>query len=84
MYSSPMSLEKSIEEFRYKGSGLCPFAKLITALNDADKKALESAMAKRLPDVTLASALRKEGYKIAEISISQHRKGLCRCPQNKS
>lgn len=77
-----MSLEKSIEEFRYKGgNGICPFAKLINTLNDADKKALEAAIAKRLPDVTLASALRKEGYKIAEISISQHRKGLCRCPQ---
>ena len=77
-----MSLEKSIEEFRYKGNGLCPFARLINTLSDADKKALEAAMAKRLPDVTLASALRKEGYKIAEISISQHRKGLCRCLNN--
>lgn len=76
-----MSLEKSIEEFRYKGSGLCPFARLINTLNDADKKALNAAITKRLPDVTIASALRKEGYKIAEISISQHRKGLCRCPQ---
>jgi len=76
-----MSLEKSIEEFRYKGT--CPFAKLISTLNAADKKALLSALEKRIPDVTLASALRKEGYKIAEISISQHRKGLCRC-ENKS
>jgi hypothetical protein len=79
-----MSLEKSIEEFRYKGTlGVCPFAKLISTLNAADKKALLSALEKRIPDVTLASALRKEGYKIAEISISQHRKGLCRC-ENKS
>lgn len=77
-----MSLENSIEEARYKGDSVCPFARLIDQLNDADKKALDSAINRRLPDVTLATALRKEGYKIAEISISQHRKGLCRCRQN--
>ena len=77
-----MSLENSIEEFRYKGNNACPFARLIEQLNDADKKALDAAINKRLPDVTLATALRKEGYRIAEISISQHRKGLCRCRQS--
>lgn len=77
-----MSLENSIEEARYKGTTLCPFARLIDQLSDADKKALDAAINKRLPDVTLATALRKEGYRIAEISISQHRKGLCRCRQN--
>lgn len=77
-----MSLENSIEEARYKGNSLCPFARLIDGLNEADKKALDAAINKRLPDVTLATALRKEGYRIAEISISQHRKGLCRCRQN--
>lgn len=77
-----MSLENSIEEARYKGDSVCPFARLIDQLNDADKKALDNAINRRLPDVTLATALRKEGYKIAEISISQHRRGLCRCRQN--
>jgi hypothetical protein len=77
-----MSLENSIEEARYKGNVVCPFARLIDQLSDADKKALDAAINKRLPDVTLATALRKEGYRIAEISISQHRKGLCRCRQN--
>jgi hypothetical protein len=77
-----MSLENSIEEARYKGNTICPFARIINKLNDADKKALEAAIKKNLPDVTLATALRKEGYKIAEISIAQHRKGLCRCRQN--
>lgn len=76
-----MSLENSIEEARFKGNTLCPFARLIDELNDADKKALDAAINKRLPDVTLATALRKEGYRIAEISISQHRKGICRCRQ---
>jgi hypothetical protein len=79
-----MSLEDSIEEFRYKGTdiGLCPFAKLINKLNEVDKKALFNAIEKSLPDITLANALRKEGYKIAEISIAQHRKGICRCKNN--
>ena len=77
-----MSLEKSIEEARFKGLELCPFARIINKLSDADKKALDEAINKRLPDVTLATALRKEGYRIAEISIAQQRKGLCRCRQN--
>lgn len=77
-----MSLENSIEEARYKGNTVCPLARLINGLSEADKKALDAAINKRLPDVTLATALRKEGYRIAEISISQHRKGLCRCRQN--
>lgn len=78
-----MSLEDSIEEFRYKGNGsICPFAKLLNTLNEADRNAALKAIERQIPDVTLASALRKEGYKIAEISISQHRKKLCRCPNN--
>lgn len=78
-----MSLEESIEEFRYKGNAsICPFAKLLNTLNEADRKAALKAIEKNIPDVTLASALRKEGYKIAEISISQHRKKLCRCQNN--
>jgi hypothetical protein len=74
-----MSLEKSIEEFTYS-NGVCPFAKLFFKLNSEDQKALVKAVANNVPDITLASALRKEGYRIAEISISQHRKGICRCP----
>jgi len=75
-----MSLEESIEEFRYKGfDDMCPFGKLITNLPETDKKALFSAIEKKLPDITLANALRKEGYKIAEISIANHRKKICRC-----
>jgi len=77
-----MSLEKSIEEFKHN-SGVCPFAKLINNLNDEDKKALLKALDNKVPDVTLASALRKEGWRIAEISIAQHRKGICRCPNKK-
>lgn len=75
-----MTLSESIEEFRFKKlDGLCPFGKLIESLNDSDKEALISAINKKIPSVTIASALRKEKYKIAEATISQHRKGICRC-----
>ena len=30
----------------------------------------------------ISPALRKEGFRIAEVSISQHRRGVCRCQTN--
>lgn len=79
-----MSLEESIESVRYsKETQPCPLMKVANQLNDADKKALQSALEKGLPDVTLANALRKEGFRISEISISQHRRAICRCANNK-
>lgn len=77
-----MSLEKSIEQFKHS-YGVCPFAKLVNNLNDEDRKALLKAIENKVPDITLASALRKEGWRIAEVSIAQHRKGICRCPNKK-
>ena len=78
-----MTLAESIEQFRFKKlDGLCPFAKLIESLDDKDKEVLNNAINKKVPSVTLANALRKEGYKIAEATISQHRRGICRCPKS--
>lgn len=75
-----MALSDSIEEFRFKKlDGLCPFGKLVESLNDNDKKVIDNAINKNIPSVTLANALRKEGYKIAEATISQHRRNICRC-----
>lgn len=75
-----MTLADSIEEFRFKKlDGICPFGKLIEELNVTDKEALISAINKNIPSVTLANALRKEGFKIAEATISQHRRNICRC-----
>lgn len=79
-----MSLRESIEEVRFiKENEPCPFSKIINQLNKEDKEALQDALDKRLPDVTIANALRKEGFRIAEISISKHRRALCRCITNK-
>jgi hypothetical protein len=75
-----MTLEDSIEQVRYKKQDQpCPLGLIIEKLSKADQDALHKAIEKRIPDVTLANALRKEGYRIAEISISTHRRGVCRC-----
>lgn len=74
-----MSLEKAIEEVRYKGDDVCAFARLINSLDKEDKETLLKALENKVPDVTLASALRKEGWRVAEYSIARHRKGNCRC-----
>lgn len=75
-----MSLEESLEQFsQNKQNEGCPVGRLILKLNDADKKALDNAFQKSVPSVTITSALRKEGYKIAETSISNHRKNMCKC-----
>jgi len=74
-----MSLEKAIEEVRYKGDGVCSFARLINSLSAEDKETLLKALENKVPDTTLASALRKEGWRVAEYSIATHRKGTCRC-----
>ncbi len=74
-----MTLEDSIEQVRYKKQDQpCPLGLIIEKLSKADQDALHKAIEKRIPDVTLANALRKEGYRIAEISISTHRRGVCR------
>lgn len=80
-----MTLQDSIEQFAHKKpqDDVCPVGKLFTQLNDADKKALLNAIEKNIPSVTITNALRKEGYKIAEVSVSNHKKGMCRCQNNK-
>ena len=79
-----MTLEDSMEQVRYqKQDQPCPLGLIIEKLSKTDQDALHKAIEKRIPDVTLANALRKEGYRIAEISISTHRRGVCRCANNK-
>lgn len=82
-----MSLKNTIEQFRWKqvDSG-CPYANFLAALQNDDKedaKALEDAVNKGLPATTICKALRAEGYRLAEISINEHRRGVCRCQTKK-
>lgn len=81
-----MALKNKIEQFRWKQiDNGCPYANFLEALvseNKEDAKALEDAVNKNIPATTICKALRAEGYRLAEISINEHRRGVCRC-QNK-
>lgn len=51
----------------------------LARLNDADRVALEGALASEMTHVAIARALADEGHKIAQQSIGRHRKGECAC-----
>lgn len=78
-----MALKQSLDKFLVETTIYCPFARLIDKLPLEDKATLQDALDKNYPNITIAKALRDEGYRIAEISIMEHRKGLCRCPKKK-
>lgn len=79
-----MGLKDKIEQYRWKQIEVgCPYANfLMTVVDKEDRKALEEAVNKGIPATTICKALRAEGYRLAEISINEHRRGVCRC-QNK-
>ena len=60
----------------------CPFATLLDNLPKADRDTALKALEDGISASALTSALRLEGYKIAELSILHHRKGTCRCPNS--
>jgi len=80
-----MALKDTIEQFRWRQNEKgCPYANFLETLeNKEDKKALQDAVIKGIPATTICKALRKEGYRLAEISINEHRRGVCRCQNNK-
>ena len=80
-----MGLKDKIEQFRWKQyENGCPYANFLMTVNDKeDRKALEDAVNKGIPATTICKALRAEGYRLAEISINEHRRGVCRCQNNK-
>jgi hypothetical protein len=82
-----MSLKNTIEQFRWKQVEKgCPYANFLELLaqeNKEDAKSLEEAVNKGIPATTICKALRAEGYRLAEISINEHRRGVCRCHNKK-
>ena len=76
-----MALKESLQKFAVETSLYCPFQRVINKLTDEDREVLTKALVEGYPNITIAKALRTEGYRIAEISIMEHRKGLCRCPK---
>ena len=78
-----MALKDSLQKFAVETTIYCPFQRVINKLNKEDKDTLSKALVEGYPNITIAKALRDEGHRIAEISIMEHRKGLCRCPKDK-
>ena len=79
-----MALKDTIERYRWKQIERgCPYANFLISLNKEDTKALEDAVAGGIPATTICKALRAEGYRLAEISINEHRRGVCRCKNKK-
>jgi hypothetical protein len=79
-----MALSDRIESLQVKEviKTQCPVTILLESMATEDKKAFAEALASPISNVSLTAALRLENYKIAEMSISNHRKGLCRCQTN--
>jgi hypothetical protein len=77
-----MALKQSLDKYVVETTIYCPFQRLINKLSPEDRATLEEALEKKFPNITIAKALRAEGYRIAEISIMEHKKGICRCPQS--
>lgn len=80
-----MALKDTIERYKWRQIERgCPYANFLDLLdNKEDKKALEDAVANGIPATTICKALRAEGYRLAEISINEHRRGVCRCKKGK-
>lgn len=80
-----MALKDTIERYKWKQMERgCPYANFLNLLDSKeDKKALEDAVASGIPATTICKALRAEGYRLAEISINEHRREVCRCKKGK-
>lgn len=58
----------------------CPFAELIELIDSDTAELLEKLVDNtKIPIRSIHEELQKEGYRIARETISNHRKGWCRC-----
>jgi hypothetical protein len=85
VYASPqggkkMALIDSIEKHTVKSESKCTLAIILEMLGEKDRTDLLSHITKGTPTSTLTSALRSEGYQIAEATFQKHRNGQCKCP----
>ena len=75
-----MALSDSIERHTSKSENKCTLAIIFDMLNETDRTELLTHLKKGTPSATLVSALRSEGYHIAEATFNNHRNGRCKCP----
>jgi len=59
----------------------CPYKILYDSLLPEDKKAIDNAWEKGYSLNIIMRALRNEGYKTSNESLSAHRRGTCPCPK---
>ena len=74
-----MALSDSIEKFTSK-SHKCTVAIILEMLDKKDREVLLNGINIGKPTTTLVSALRSEGYQIAEATFNKHRNQKCLCP----
>lgn len=75
-----MGLKEALEQKVYKADNRCSAATFLESLPKGDKELVMKALEDGVATIGLVGALRSEGYKIAEWSLNNHRKGRCKCP----
>jgi hypothetical protein len=74
-----MGLSESIAKFDFGSSDACPFQTLLNKLSKEDQAVIANAFERGVSGYAVCKALRSEGYRIAEVSVYDHRKKICRC-----
>lgn len=59
----------------------CAFQALYDRLSEADQKAIDGAIVRKIPTSIIVKALRQEGHHTSSDSARAHLKGECRCPK---
>jgi len=58
---------------------ICVVKLLLERLDDQNKKALQNALDKNIPNHIICKALRAEKLKMSEESLRLHKAGACKC-----
>lgn len=74
-----MGLSESINKFSSGLDSICPFQQLLNKLTKEDQAVIDNAFTRGVSGYAVCKALRSEGYRIAEVSVYDHRKQICRC-----
>jgi len=74
------ALAAKLAEARNTGpGGKCSIGILLTSLDEADQKALRTALDSDLHGEQIATAIRSEGHKMSGGTVQRHRKKMCSC-----
>jgi len=60
-------------------NNICPVKGLLSRLDDKNRKALQEALDKNIPNHIICKALRSEGLKMSEESLRLHKIRDCKC-----